>query len=336
MSELKSKLLSLSVYQDNEYLDKYVELIESNLSRKREKYKTQLHHIIPKSYFRNLSVEVDNSKSNIVNLLHKDHVLAHYYLFKCSIEDNQVYSNSYAIFYMLNAHLVPETDEEMIQASINYGEVYTSFCISQSRRLKGKPGASRGRKASEETIAKLRASHIGLKQSDETKEKHRQRLHEQWDLGIRSREVKEDVRQKISKSASGKVTMHRGDTQVLIRAEEVDSYIENGWERGTSEKNRLKIIASNPILQKGRTFSEETKKRMSEAKKGKKTGPWSDERRQKLIGRVFSEESRRKISEALKGKKKDIVTINKDGIIKMIPKEQLENYMFDGWKRGRK
>ena len=43
---LKEKLLVLDLVVDNEYLDKYVELIESNRETKREKFKTQKHHII--------------------------------------------------------------------------------------------------------------------------------------------------------------------------------------------------------------------------------------------------------------------------------------------------
>ena len=39
------------------------------------------------------------------------------------------------------------------------------------------------------------------------------------------------------------------------------------------------------IIMKGRKKSEEHKKKLSEAKTGKKLGPWSDEQRRKLIGK---------------------------------------------------
>ena len=59
---------------------------------------------------------------------------------------------------------------------------------------------------------------------------------------------------------------------------------------------------------KGRTFSEESRKKMSESHKGKispnKGRTFSDEHRRKLCearkGRIFTEETRRKISEANK------------------------------------
>ena len=57
---------------------------------------------------------------------------------------------------------------------------------------------------------------------------------------------------------------------------------------------------------KGKTLSEEHRKKMSEAKKGKKRKKHTEEHKQKisesLKGRTFSEESRKKLSEAKKGK----------------------------------
>ena len=39
------------------------------------------------------------------------------------------YCNSYAVLYMLRIHEMPECDQDIIDAAINYGEVYTEFCI---------------------------------------------------------------------------------------------------------------------------------------------------------------------------------------------------------------
>ena len=80
IQELKEKLLATKCFIDNEYLDKYCELIELNKDTKKEKYKTQIHHIIPKCYYELNNLEIDNSKENLVNLLYKDHFLSHYYL----------------------------------------------------------------------------------------------------------------------------------------------------------------------------------------------------------------------------------------------------------------
>ena len=77
---LKEKLLNLNIVVDNEYLDKYCELIESNKETKKEKFKTQCHHIIPRCYYIHNRIDVNNNDDNLVNLSHKNHLLSHYYL----------------------------------------------------------------------------------------------------------------------------------------------------------------------------------------------------------------------------------------------------------------
>lgn len=84
IQELKLKLLNIGYFINNEYLDKYCELIINNLNTKKERPKTQSHHIIPVSYFKISKLSIDNSKENRVNLLYKDHILAHYYLCLCT------------------------------------------------------------------------------------------------------------------------------------------------------------------------------------------------------------------------------------------------------------
>ena len=92
---MKTELLNTDYFVDNSYLDLYVELCTNNLETKKTKGKTAYHHIIPLSFYmvkykinsrreaeklRKVIEKVDYS----VNLLHKDHLLAHYYLFCCS------------------------------------------------------------------------------------------------------------------------------------------------------------------------------------------------------------------------------------------------------------
>lgn len=81
---LKQKLLSTGYFEDNEWLDKYCQLIIDNLETKKEKYKTEAHHILQVAYFKILTEKVDNSKENLVNLFYKDHILAHQYLALCT------------------------------------------------------------------------------------------------------------------------------------------------------------------------------------------------------------------------------------------------------------
>ena len=76
---LKSKLLDTDVIRDCEFLDSYVDLILKNQNTVSVKSRTQVHHIIPRSYYELKKQPVDNSPANLVTLLYKDHILAHYY-----------------------------------------------------------------------------------------------------------------------------------------------------------------------------------------------------------------------------------------------------------------
>lgn len=126
VQELKEKLLATKCFINNEYLDKYCELIELNKDTKKEKYKTQIHHIIPRCYYTNLNIEVDNSKENIVHVLYKDHILLHYYLCLCA-KGCLKYKLANAFLHLVNrkwkyTDFNPETDLEYFQ------EVREEFC----------------------------------------------------------------------------------------------------------------------------------------------------------------------------------------------------------------
>jgi hypothetical protein len=85
--------------------------------------------------------------------------------------------------------------------------------------------------------------------------------------------------------------------------------LSSGGESGASgcirsEETKEKLSES----MKGRTFSEEHKRKLSEAGRRRKGGPLSEERKRKiseaLKGKALSEEHKRKMSEAKKGKKR--------------------------------
>lgn len=93
-SDLRDYLLSFNIFVDNEYFDKYLNLIFVNLNTKREKFLTASHHIIPRAYYKHNNIPVDDTRSNKVNLKHKDHLLAHYYMYKCAATDYLVFFKS--------------------------------------------------------------------------------------------------------------------------------------------------------------------------------------------------------------------------------------------------
>ena len=91
--KVKTKLLELG-YLDNEWLTRYLEILEANLDTPRSRKSTQAHHAIPvNSYWtsdepynrqaalKSARQDVDNFE---INLLYQDHLLIHSYLTLCT------------------------------------------------------------------------------------------------------------------------------------------------------------------------------------------------------------------------------------------------------------
>lgn len=217
IQELKTKLLATNCFEANEYLDKYCKLIIDNLEKRREKYKTQKHHIIPRCYFRLNNLEIDNSKENIINLLYKDHILAHYYLTLCS--KSKIFNKLNFSFIIMAAHKEKLENFDPINLD-NYQELYEK-CCKETARLNS------GRKRGPEYRAKMRMVNSGRTRSLATRQL----------ISLHNKGIKKPA---------------------------------------TSQK-----LKGRPNKSRGRKNSEESKARMSRAKKGK---PLSPEHKQALKG----------------------------------------------------
>lgn len=97
---IKQDLLKTNLFIDNNYLDLYIDLIFKNEYTPAIKFKTQRHHVVPRSFFKLNNLTLDDSNENTVNLLYKDHVLAHYYLSLCT-KGKLKYANQNAIYHVL-------------------------------------------------------------------------------------------------------------------------------------------------------------------------------------------------------------------------------------------
>ena len=240
INKLKNQLLNLGFVVDNEYLTKYCELIVSNLNRNSVKHQTQSHHVVPVFYYKHqhkgltskqARVIADEDSQNIkVNLLYFEHILAHWFLYKSIIDDTYFkYVSVYSLFYMLNSKTLPEHEQDIIQQAINYGEVYSNFCVQQSIKFRGKPGKTKGIKATEETRKKLSLSHMGQKQSQEAKLKKSMSLKKAYEEGRKSRERTQEQREKISNTIRGSKVMNNGQCDKVVKSHDIERYLNDGW-----------------------------------------------------------------------------------------------------------
>ena len=182
--ELKTKLLTIEDIYYNNYLEKYINLILDNLNTPKEKYKTQCHHIIPKCYFKNNNLSIDDSSNNKVNLLYKDHILAHYYLCLCT--KNKLYYQMTIAFtnlskgkngFQLNLDEYQQLyeDRKEYSSSLRQGKSGTKW--TEEHRLKfiksrtGKPSnMSEENRLKQSQRAKNNTYRLGTNMSDYTKQ----------------------------------------------------------------------------------------------------------------------------------------------------------------------
>lgn len=242
-SDLRDYLLSFDIFVDNEYFDKYLNLVFANLNTKREKFLTASHHIIPRAYYKHNNIPVDDTRLNKVNLRHKDHLLAHYYMYKCAAKDYLVFSNQYAVIFMLNVKKIPE--ETVIEAlGEKFAEdLYKNYTQRKSEITK-KQDHPKGRKISEETRKKLSESHMGVKQTEEAKHKRSESLKRAYAEGRKVATVTQKQIELYKKLYTGKIaiTNLETDTMKYIDPKEIDFYLSNGWRKGASEKIREQKI----------------------------------------------------------------------------------------------
>lgn len=268
---IKQKLLALGIVKDNEFLNKYCELIEDNFSTQKEKFKTQAHHIIPRFIF----------KTNwIVNLSNYNHALAHYYLCFCLIDEYKL-KNEHAFFRMINCNF----KQDISYCFDEYSKVFEDFCIRKSEFQKGKlhtkeekekisksnlkyyaehpemklekSKSFKGKHHSEETKEKLRKIHLGKylgkdnpNYGNRWNDEQRKRASEYWKKKYKDHpELVEAIsKRKKGNWAGSKNPMYglKGDKNPIhhtkwmnkngkslrVNEEKIQEYLNNGWNMG--------------------------------------------------------------------------------------------------------
>lgn len=289
--QIKDYLLNTNNFLDNDYLEKYCNLIMVNLTTKKIKFKTQQHHIIPKFIYKLANVPVNNKTENLVNLLYKDHCLAHYYLALCSKSTEIAYANFVAIRHILGHTDFKSlsTEQEFIKQLPKYQELYelgrqqmsikhTGKIISEKTREKERLShlGKKYKPMSEQGKANIAKAHVGKStghRSDKVKNKISNTRKElklrTINNGVSTKCIPEIELSKwladgwvlgaLSKPMLGKITVVKNNEMRFIEVCELDTYLDTGWKRGR------------------KPHSEEAKKKISQACKnrvGKKYLKW--------------------------------------------------------------
>lgn len=267
LDNLKSLLLSLNIFNDNEYFAKYVKIIVDNLDTKWEKKLTQKHHIIPRCYFEHIGKEVDNSNNNIINLKYSDHILAHYFL--C---------------------LSIDKEKEPI--------LYKKLLCSFSYMAYGKHNYTGIDLENIEIID-------NLKYKDILYSEYRDYLGELTSIRCKGSTLKDEVKLKLSIAHKNRVHIHKDNNDKLVKIEDLQDFLLNGWCLGRSL--RVKNILKSSSIEA--------------AVKGKKST---------FKNKHHTDTAKKQIGVKNSGGK----YIYKDGEIKHVKLDDLENYLDNGWTIG--
>ena len=161
-NELKFKLLNTNQFFDCQELDNYCNLIINNYNTKKISGKTDRHHILPESLFNKRNTKENNETISCVNLLFKDHAIAHYYLWCAAInESDQKYYNAGA-FNLISHYKLPDNINEL-------NELLPKIQLLREDFIKKTSELQKNKQFSSETRHKLSRAHLGRKFSDEHK-----------------------------------------------------------------------------------------------------------------------------------------------------------------------
>lgn len=218
MNNLKNYLLSLDIVEDNDFLEKYIYLINNNLTTEKEKYKTQTHHIVPKCYFRHNNLSVDDSSSNTVNLQYKDHLLAHYYLSLCAKEEWFKIANVLVLEWAFNK------ERDFLYSLDNFESLQKEFCDNEERAR---------------CISQAMKGRIQVSKGLEVKTIYEEELQYYLDIGF-------ELGNNILKN---KTCVTKNGIDKVINKEELNSYLKEGYVVGhshkTSQKSKGYVVIHN-------------------------------------------------------------------------------------------
>lgn len=329
--ELRDRLLATNLFIDNEYFEKYILLIESNRDTKVQRCKTQKHHIVPNIAFKLYNWPDADAKDNLVVLLYKDHILAHYYLALAAKQNDFKYKMVAAINFILGKASQVKLDVETLKTFTleldKYQELYEIWRQEQSKLSHAN---MLGRETSEETrqkISKANSKRVYVNKDGVVRALHEDEvdlfLSQGWQLGNPNNQNR--------KQTTGYVCVNNGEIEKYIPKEELEKFLANGWKRGLTEAHRKASQAGTQRYMDSLT-DEQKKVYASYGRLGKHC---SEEEREKhrlaMLGKKHNDAQKLKNSLNKKG----TIHMTNGNIDIMIKKEFEADYSAKGFYRGR-
>lgn len=300
----KEKLLQLNYFIENEYFEKYLNIIEKNKKTKKIKFETNAHHIIPRHYFIHNNLNIDNSKENIVNLYYKDHMLAHFYLAGCTIGRDK-YWNLYSI-YLLSGKSTNLSYIENIKSLEDFDFIYNNAIKSDYNHRKGS------------------------KVSDETKDKMK-----------KAQQLRVKLHGATNKDY---VWINNDIKDYMIPQDELENYLVDGFKKGRLYRHSKEVKEKIGEKAKKRIITDEFRKKMSEiAKKqihtseqNKAHSEWMKKHSIGSRNPFYGKHHSKKSNEQNRQAHLERVWMTNGEELKFVKKEEVDHYLSIGFIKGRK
>jgi hypothetical protein len=225
------------------YLKVYCNLIRKAETRTPPEGYTEKHHIFPKSIFGN--------RGRVVVLTAREHYIAHSLLERICIKryglkDQRTIKMITAFWCMNNQNTKNEYFNSYLYESsrMRYIDSKIGVKLTDSHRQKiseaarGKNNSMYGKNHSEETKKKISENHPDVNGKNNPMWGKKRILSQETIEKIRETNTgkrhTEETKNKLSKLISGKIWIHNKllKEKKFINSEEIDFYLQNGWERG--------------------------------------------------------------------------------------------------------
>lgn len=236
---LKDNLLLTGAFINNEYIDKYIKIVNApSISGYSEN-----HHIIPQKYFKLLGLPIDNSKTNTVRLSAYNHIYAHYLLCFCTNGKlNKSCIKAFLLMTQYNTRLLT-AEEQLTLTKLNLYATLRETAqldISKTNSIKFK-----GRKVTVETKQKISIANKGKAKPQRTA------------AHIEHLRLSRDTHS----TTAGRKSIYNAELNKVKFVFEMDlpEYLAAGWKLGgkpLSDDAKKKIGKSNSVALKGKVHQQ--------------------------------------------------------------------------------
>lgn len=328
---LQDKLLNTSLFENNEYFNKYVKLIEANLETKQQKFKTQKHHIIPKIAFQLCNWDGCEKKENKVNLLYKDHILAHYYLALAAKDSIFKYKMICAINFILGNAKEYSRDVDDLKKFIfdldQYQQLYEESKKYFADQIRGttRPISEETRqKISESNSDRVYVNKDGVVRALKDKDEVELFLSNGWALGNPNCQNRDQKK--------GCTIVNKDGIEKYVQKDELQTYLNDGWSQGRSAEHKKAVQHGTQKFYDSLSKDDKIKKCATYGMLGKHQSEYQKQHmRNVMTGKKQSEYQ--KLKNSLNKKGTIHMTNGVDDV--MIKPEREQEFVKLGYHRGR-